>query len=370
MVKAPSHQQNQTSETTCIGLLTNKRKDIVMLTRLGLVRLIFAGLAVSLITTSFSCTEQNAARPGSAAVKAPTVKFVRGDNKIDVMIGAKHFTSYLYGNQLTKPSLFPVYTPSGIMVSRGYPLMKVEGESTDHLHHTGIFFGYGEVGDNDFWREPNSMPPQIKHARMTKIADGVGAGKLSAVMHWVDKKGQVLLEEKRDMVFQAAEDEYAIDFSIDLTAQHTKVVFNDTKEGMFAIRAADWLRENASGKYVGTGTYLSSDGDQTEKNIWGKRARWVCLEGQKDGKTIGVAIVNHPSSVNYPTYWMVRAYGLFSANPLGQYVFEKKRNPESAKPFLLTLEPGKTAHFRFLIIIYEGPRTKEQLERRFEQFAK
>ncbi len=341
-----------------------------MLTRLGWGRLIFAGLAVSLITTSFSCTEQNVVKPRSAAVKAPTVKFVQGDNKIDVMIDGKPFTSYLYENQLTKPALFPVYTPSGIMVNRAYPLMKVEGESTDHLHHTGIFFGYGEVGDNDFWREPNRMLPQIKHIKVTEMAGGIGAGKLSTVMHWIDKKDQVLLEEKRDMVFQAAENEYAVDFSIDLTAQHTKVVFNDTKEGMFAIRVADWLRENASGKYAGTGTYLSSDGDRTEKNIWGKRARWVCLQGQKDGKTIGVAILNHPSSVNYPTYWMVRAYGLFSADPLGQYVFEKKRNPESAKPFQLTLEPGETAHFRFLIIVYEGPKTKEQLEQRFEQFTR
>ena len=178
------------------------------------------------------------------------------------------------------------------------------------------------------------------------------------------KSGQILLEEKRNMVFHAGEKEYVIDFSIDLTAQDTKVIFSDTKEGMFAIRVADWLREKG-----GTGRYLSSNADQTEANVWGKRSRWVRLQGEKGGKTIGIAILNHPASVNYPTYWHARGYGLFSANPLGQYAFEKGRHQESPQPFQLTLEPGERAHFRFRMVIYEGVRTKEQLERWFEEFV-
>ncbi|GAI88456.1 unnamed protein product, partial [marine sediment metagenome] len=45
------------------------------------------------------------------------------------------------------------------------------------------------------------------------------------------------------MVFLAGEDEYAIDFRIDLTAREIEVVFDDIEEGVFAIRAADCLRE-------------------------------------------------------------------------------------------------------------------------------
>jgi hypothetical protein len=33
----------------------------------------------------------------------PRVEFVKGDDKIGVMIGDKHFTNYLYRNELTKP---------------------------------------------------------------------------------------------------------------------------------------------------------------------------------------------------------------------------------------------------------------------------
>jgi len=293
----------------------------------------------------------------------PKVEFIQHDDKIDVMIGSKHFTSYLYGMELTKPILYPVHTPSGIVVNRGYPLAKVEGESTDHPHHTGVFFTYDKVNDDGFWNNTTS-PPQIKHVKVTEMKGGAGKGRLSTVMNWVGKSGQALLKENRTMVFLAGKDEYAIDFSIDLAAQDTKVVFGDTKEGMFAIRAAGWLREKG-----GTGRYLNSNGDQREKNVWGKRAKWVRLQGEKDGKKVGIAILNHPSSVNYPTYWHARGYGLFSANPLGQGAFEKKWNPRRAKRFNLTLEPGKVAHFRFLMVIYEGDKTKQELERQFREFA-
>jgi len=296
----------------------------------------------------------------------PKVEFIKGDNKIDVTVGGKHFTSYLYGDQLTKPILYPVHTPSGIVVNRSYPIVKVEGESTDHPHHAGIFFTYDQVNDDGFWNNTTS-PPQIKHVKVTRMREGAGCGKLSTVMHWVGKSGQVLLEEKRSMVFLAGKDEYAIDFSIDLAAKDRKVVFEDTKEGMFAIRVADWLRED-----TGSGRYLSSNGDETpvNKNIWGKRARWVRLQAEKNDKTIGIAILSHPKSVNYPTYFHARPYGLFSANPLGQFVFQKSRKQQNPQAFGLTLEPGETAHFGFRMVIYEGDRMKEQLEQKFKKFAK
>lgn len=321
---------------------------------------------------------------GKAGCRAePKVEFIKAEDKIDVMIGGKHFTSYLYGGRgyekigdnkhdhgfLAKPVLYPVHSPSGIVVSRSYPLAEAEGESQDHPHHVGIFFTYDEVNDNNFWGN-TSASPQIKHIKITEMTGGAGVGKLSTVMHWVSKSGDVLLEENRDMVFRAGKDEYIIDFSIDLTAQETKVVFNDTKEGMFSIRVAPFLREAAGSDWVkgvtGTAEYLSSNGDRMEKNVWGKRARWVRLQGQKDEKIIGIAIFNHPSSVNYPTYWHARGYGLFSANPLGQLAFQKGRNLQNPQPFSLTLQPGETAHFAFRMIIYEGARTKEQLQKRAE----
>ena len=190
---------------------------------------------------------------------------------------------------------------------------------------------------------------------------------------------KVLLEERRSMTFSERPHAYAIDFTFDLIAGDKKVMFGDTKEGMFAIRAADWMREDFRARIgvigisgTGKGKYLSSNGDEGHANVWGKRAKWVSLYATSpDGKPVGIAIFNHPSSVNYPTYWHARGYGLFSANPLGQGVFEKTRNPAAidAKPLNLTLQPGESAHFRFCLLVFDGRKSREELEQEFEDFA-
>jgi hypothetical protein len=256
----------------------------------------------------------------------------------------------------------------------------------DHEHHVGIFFAVDNVNGVNFWRN-TTVPPQIRHVETTEAAGGPGEGKLSTVAHWLDDSEQMLLEEKRTMVFAGGEhgDEYAIDFSIDLKATRTDVLFEDIEEGMFAIRVSDYLRENERETVLranrpipkesvsGTGRYFSSNGDETAKNVWGKRARWVALQGVRKGKVVGVAILNHPASINYPTYWHVRDYGLFSANPLGQGDFQRQRPRKYRKnkviPLRLRLEHGETAHFRFLVIVYDGYRTAGQIEQRFKEFA-
>jgi len=323
-----------------------------------------------------------AAALGNAGV--PKVELVKGKNKIDVMVGGKHFTSYIYGTEHTKPMLVPLLTPSGIEVTRRNPLVQLKGGSDDHQHHVGIFFAVDNVNGTKFWNNA-APPPQIKHINTTEVAGGAGKAKLSTEMHWIDSGGNILLEENRTMVFLAGEneDEYAIDFSIDLTAKQTEVVFEDIEEGVFAIRVADCLREGNSNLILkpgrplpkesisGTGRYFSSNGDETAKNIWGKRARWVALQGIRKGKVVGVAILNHPASINYPTYWHVRKYGLFSANPLGQGDFQRqsKYKKNLVQPLRLTLKQGQTVHFRFLVIVYEGIRTAGQVEKRFREFV-
>lgn len=288
------------------------------------------------------------------------IKFVQDTNKIDVLIGGNLFTTYRYGSELTKPILYPVKSPSGVLLTRHFPFEIVPGESNDHPHHAGIFFCYDKVNNDGFWNNKTS-PPWIKHIKTTKMENG----QLSTISHWVGKSGKTLLEEKRDMVFSAEPNQYVIDFNITLTAQDEKIIFGDTKEGMFAIRVADWMSEEK-----GTGKYLSSDGSVGEPNVWGKKADWVRLEGTKDGKKIGIAIFNHPASACYPTYWHARGYGLFSADPLGQLDFLKGRNIKNPQPLNFTLQPGQNAIFRFRMIIYEGPKPAENLEKEFQGFAK
>ena len=328
--------------------------------------------------------------PASAQKPLARIEFARGDNRIDVTIGGRLFTSYVYESDLHKPVMVPLRSPSGIEVSRRYPLTEIKGGSMDHAHHVGLFFAVDQVNGTNFWnyyRNPGGTTPQIRHIKAEEMIGGDGEGKLATVTQWIDKHGKFVLKEDRRMVFVAnQDDEYAIDFSIDLTAQREKVVFEDIEEGVLAIRVSDYLRESSAsvklepGKplpreaVAGTGRYFSSNGDETARGVWGKRARWVALQGVRRAKAVGLAVLNHPASINYPTYWHVRDYGLLSANPLGQGDFQRQWPREYRKnkaiPLRLTLEAGEKAHFRFLVIVYEGIRTKEQLEDRFRDSAK
>lgn len=293
-------------------------------------------------------------------------KFIESYRQIHVLENGEHFTSYLYDTTLMKPVLYPVYSSSQVRMQRQYPLVVVEGENHDHPHHVGVHFTYGadgEVNGNNYWQGQEGKT-RISHVKVTRKEVMNGKAILGTQSNWVDKEGDVLLLEYRTMEFTSGESQRAIDFTINLKAQDEKVTFGDTKEGMFAIRVANWLTEED-----GTGTYLNSNGEETSGNVWGKRAEWVRLEGNHEDKDIGIIIMNHPSSVNYPCYWHARGYGLFSANPLGRYMFEDGRGVENPQSLNYEISAGESGLFKFKMIIYEGHRSADQINEAFENYS-
>jgi hypothetical protein len=309
---------------------------------------------------------------------APTVEFKEGKYKIDVLIGGKLFTSYVHtpdpakpmivpGILQTKPVLYPINSPSGIALTRAFPFADVPGEDRDHPHHIGLYFTVDNVGpDNDtFWGNSKDPLPAVRHVKILKMKGGAGAGTLAVLSQWVGKSGKALLEEEREMVFHAtASDQIDVDFTITLKALGQEIAFRDTKEGMFAIRVAQWLTEK------GTGRYLNSDGQEMEKGVWAKRANWVRLQGQKDGKPIGIAILNHPKSTNSPSWWHARGYGCFSVNPLGQLDFEKAQKVADPKPFNLQLQADQKALFKYRVVLYEGDMDKARVDALYQSYIK
>ena len=310
------------------------------------------------------------------------VTFEQHPQKIGVHIDGKLFTNYLYGEEQPKPLLVPLQTPSGIEVNRRYPLTPLEGGSDDHPHHIGLFFAVDQVNGTNFWKNTQTSP-QIRHQSIDTLQEGK-QGTLAATSLWIDETGQTVLKEERTMIFAGDVNANTVDISITLTAMQPTVTFEDIEEGMFAIRLADALRESGA-KVIpppgqplpeesvsGTGQYLTSNGDVGASEGWGKRARWVALQGIKKNRVVGVAMLNHPSSINYPTFWHIRGYGLFSANPLGQGDFlrqsEYKKNP--VLPLNLTLDQNESVFFRFKVIVFQGHRTFDDFQSLFTEYVK
>ncbi len=72
--------------------------------------------------------------------------------------------------------------------------------------------------------------------------------------------------------------------------------------------------------------------------------------GQIDGQTVGVAILDYPGNPRAPTYWHVRAYGLFACNIFGVHDFENDKSRDGS----LTIQPGQPLRFRYRVIIHPG----------------
>ena len=283
----------------------------------------------------------------------------QSDRGVAVKLDGQPFTEYLIrsGN---KPILWPLVGPTGVPLTREYPLRTVDGESHDHPHHRSLWFTHGSVNGIDFWGE-SPKGGEIRHREFAEVQGGPQA-RIVALDDWLDHEGKKICEDRRTLVFQAADGQRIIDFDLRVTATDGRLVFGDTKEGSFGLRVADWLKVDAPGH----GQIVNSEG-QLDAAAWGQRADWVDYHAPHDGKTLGIAILNHPSSFRYPTYWHVRTYGLFAANPFGKSEFTDTKSQSDGSA---TVEPGQSLVFRYRVILHEGDEKVAHISNDFATYAK
>lgn len=327
----------------------------------------------------------------SFAQKNEIVKVVRSstENEINVFIGNKLFTSFLYPKALEKPVLYPVRAANETIVTRGFPLNTRVGEPTDHPHHLGIWFTYENVNGLDFWNNSYAIPSEKKHLygwiKTDKIIETSGGRKgiISYHARWTNQENKALLEEKTRLEFSGAGHIRIIDRTTLLTAD-TVVNFNDAKDGLYGLRLARELQipTNKDQEFkddkgnvtlvksvknnIENGDYLTSE-EKRGDDAWSSRGRWCKVFGKIGNDSISIAIIDRPENPNYPTFWHARGYGLFAANPLGERIFTDGKSSKD-----LRLKKGESVTFRFRIVISDGNKTlsSEELNSLADEFAK
>jgi hypothetical protein len=309
--------------------------------------------------------------------------------RVDIKIGGKPFTSYIYPNELKKPVLYPLLTAQGTPVTRGWPMDPRPGERVDHPHHVGMWFNYGDVNGHDFWNNSNDVGANagpfgtIKHKAVTKIQSGNREAELHVTADWQKPDGTALLSESTRFIFSGDEDDRFIERITTLTALNQDVLFKDNKEGMIGIRLSRELEHpsnkpeiytDASGKATPvaqlnnsgvTGKYRSSEGKEGD-DVWGTRGKWVNLNGTIGNEQVSLVILDNPANVGYPTYWHARGYGLFAANTLGQNAMSGGKETLNYK-----LSAGQSVTFRYKVWIHSGSHlSDEEVNKAFDDFQK
>jgi putative membrane-bound dehydrogenase-like protein len=277
------------------------------------------------------------------------------EDKVVVSIGNEIFTEYRYANQ-GKPILYPVIGPYGIPMTRHYPMKEgVPGESADHHHHQSIHYNH-PVSGVDFWHGRGGA--RIRNDEIVK-AEVVGDKALIVSRNsWMYGEKRICSDTTQIECGLTTGGRF-IDYKVSIHASEREITFQDSKEGSMSIRTHPALRLNGK---VAKGSAINSGGVKG-KAVWGKAAKWVNYWGPVDGKTVGIAIFDHPDNPRHPTTWHARDYGLIAANPFGKKYFK-------AGEGALTLEKGKTVTFFYRFFFHEGSNEKIDIPLHYEKWSK
>ncbi|NLF09348.1 MAG: hypothetical protein GX594_15415 [Pirellulaceae bacterium] len=280
----------------------------------------------------------------------------RSEGGAVVKIDGRLFTEYLTCSG-TKPILWPIIGPTEQPMTRAHPMGDVEGEKKDHPHQRSLWFSHGDVNGVNFWAETGRVG-KIEHLEFVKL--GGTPATIVARNAWIDPDGKKVCEDTRTLGFGAYDQSRWIDFDITLKATDGPVVFGDTKEGTFGIRVAKSIRVDAGmgGKFVNSRNQVNND-------AWGQPAEWIDYHGPVGGRTMGIAVLNHPDSFRYPTYWHVRPYGLLAANPFGASDFSKGQLPGGAT----TIAPGESIRLRYRVLFHRGDQREGRVAEAFAAFT-
>ena len=347
-------------------------------------------LAAIAMTSTTAAAQAQKKSAGSSSPNYVDVVKHEADRRVDILVGGKPFTSYIWPTTLKKPVLYPLIAANGTVVTRGYPLEPRPGERVDHPHHAGLWFNYGDVNGLDFWNNSDAIRPAqaskmgtIVHQSIRSAKSGVGEGTLEVTEQWVNSENKPLLREDTRYVFRAKNGARSIDRITTLTALDSTVVLGDNKEGVIGMRVARQLEHpsltpekftDASGRVTDVakldtagvhGHSISCEGKEGD-DVWGTRGKWTMLHGDVNGTPVTLAILDHPKNIGYPTYWHARGYGLFAANPLGQKAMTNGKGEATEHK----IAPKHSVTFRHEVLILDGTATPADIEKYYSAFTR
>ncbi|MDR2705421.1 MAG: PmoA family protein [Planctomycetaceae bacterium] len=288
----------------------------------------------------------------------------RTDQGYDIHIDGQLFAGYVTDFKGT-PIIYPILGPTGKKMTRDFPMLerKDQTEAKDHPHHRSLWFTHGNVNGLDFWALEKQ---KIVHRKFVKTEIDHNTALLVTENDWLDKENQPVCSDVRTFRFGVLGETRYIDFDVTVTAVQDSVVFGDTKEGTLGLRVAgtmDLIAKKRNSNSDWGGHIVNAEGIK-DNNTWAKRSDWVDYYGPVEGETLGIAVLNHPSSFRYPTYWHVRDYGLFAANPFGVHDFEGKTEKIGEHK----MRKGESFTLRYRILFHKGDAESAGIAEIFKQY--
>ncbi len=222
----------------------------------------------------------------------------------------------------------------------------------DHPHHKGAWLSIDEVNGIEFWAEKG----EIRNTGLEASEQPGGSAQLKLTNQWLGEDGNSLVNEHTTITIYP---DRLLAYDIEFEAADTPVTFGDTKEGLFAIRLPNSMRE-----FVSQAPVVNEEGVAGSAALWGKPSAWIDYTGPIAGETYGVTLMDHPDNFR-PSRYHVRDYGLFAINPFGEKAYSG--GAEEAKP--VTLQPGEKLDLRYGLYIHAGSTEDAGVKDRYARFV-
>lgn len=284
-------------------------------------------------------------RPGLAQ----TLTVTKDDRTIRVAGPAGPVAEYVYRESPLKPYLSKWYTPAGIQVLRDSP--------ADHKHHHALMFAIG-IDDVDFWSETKACGRQayrqIEGPRQDPIA-GMPTAEFSERLDWLSADGKPLASERRTISIVLGKD-----LPTRLLVWRTRL---EAAPGRPAVKL--WGRD-----YFGLGmrfvtsmdnktrfVFPAGTKEESSKGHTLAQARWCACVGPADGKTITLAMFDHPANARHPArfFYMNKPFAYVSATlGLGQQPLE--------------VAAGRPLELCYGVALWDGEAGAEQVEALYDRW--
>ena len=291
----------------------------------------------------------------AASAQDGQISITKASDRLQITAGDQPFAELLFGNDRSKPVLYPIFGPGQTPMTRDFPFKDdTEGEKHDHPHHESLWYTHGDVNGISFWH----LGKDAGTIKQTGVA--VDANVVTTTNDWIGPDKKRVCSDERVMKFSVLPDgARVIDFTITIKASDGDVTFGDTKEGSMGIRTHHLLRTDR-------GAEVTNSAGQSGKSIWGKPAKWVNYQSKIEGKAVGVAIFDSPKNLRHPSTWHARDYGLVAANPFGAHDFSKAKKETGN----LVIKSGESVTFHYAFLFHHGAEEKKSIEEHYKAWIK
>jgi hypothetical protein len=223
----------------------------------------------------------------------------------------------------------------------------------DHDHHRSIWFAHNKVLGIDFWGD--RLPPKVRQLDWLAYVDADDEAIAAMKLGWFDGHDpSPLMEQELVAAVRPgpSNGETILELQTSFKPNAATLELAQTNFGFLAVRVA----KNLSARFGG-GRLTGADGKSGEPALFGVANPWMDYSGPvPTGGEEGIAFLDHPSNVSYPSKWHVRDDGWMGASV--------------CRDRAIVLERDKPLTLRYLLYAHAEAAPLDRIETLAAQFHK